>query len=134
MALASRPSQAPNTHTHTHTQHTRLLALRPAPWHAPQDEDEDDDEDGYASTPVVFAVTVSKGDTSLGFKCVAGDDVVRVTHVELDDSGEGDQFVPYTGPVFDELDETLQQAFVDYLDERGAPGGCGGGVGRVRWG
>lgn len=25
----------------------------------------------------------------------------------------------YTGPVFDELDDTLQQAFIDYLEERG---------------
>ena len=55
----------------------------------------------------------------IGFKCVGGGDFVRITHVELDDTRDSDQFMPYTGPVFDELDETLQQAFVDYLDERG---------------
>jgi hypothetical protein len=58
----------------------------------------------------------------LGFKCVGGGEYLRITHVELDDTSEADQFMPYTGPVFDELDETLQQAFVDYLEERGEPG------------
>lgn len=55
----------------------------------------------------------------MGFKCVSGGDYVRITHVEIDDTGSNDHFAPYTGPVFDELDETLQQAFTDYLDERG---------------
>ena len=55
----------------------------------------------------------------MGFKCVGGGDYVRITHVELDDAGGDEQFTPYTGPVFDELDETLQQAFMDYLDVRG---------------
>lgn len=82
------------------------------------DEDEEEEE-GYAATPVVFTVTISKGDSMMGFKCVGGGDYVRITNVELDDTGDADQFMPYTGPVFDELDETLQQAFVDYLDERG---------------
>ncbi|GBF94049.1 hypothetical protein Rsub_07317 [Raphidocelis subcapitata] len=84
-----------------------------------QEEYEEDEDEGFVPTPVVFTVTVSKGDSLLGFKCVGGGDYVRVTHVELDDAGEAANFAPYTGPVFDELDETLQQAFVDYLDERG---------------
>ena len=94
-----------------------------------QDEDEDDDEDdAFAPPPVVFTVTVSKGDAMIGFKCLGGGDALRITHVELDDSpqgeGEEEQYTPYTGPVFDELDDTLQQAFVDYLDERGAQKGA----------
>lgn len=28
-------------------------------------------------------------------------------------------YPPYTGPEFEELDDTLQQAFADYLEERG---------------
>lgn len=55
----------------------------------------------------------------LAFKCVGGGDFIRITAVELDDTGDDAEFPPYTGPVFDELDETLQQAFTDYLDERG---------------
>jgi hypothetical protein len=55
----------------------------------------------------------------IAFKCVGGGDYVRITQVELDDTSDSDQFTPYTGPVFEELDETLQQAFTDYLDERG---------------
>jgi hypothetical protein len=68
----------------------------------------------------------------LGFKCVGGGDYLRISHVELDDTSEGDQFMPYTGPVFDELDETLQQAFVDYLEERGGWGWLGKQVGGIR--
>lgn len=96
--------------------------LYPLPPFAPtplQEEEDEEEEEGYTPTPVVFTVTVSKGDAMMGFKCVGGGDYVRITHVELDDTGDADQFLPYTGPVFDELDETLQQAFVDYLDERG---------------
>jgi hypothetical protein len=85
----------------------------------PKEEYEEDEDEGFAPTPVVFSVTVSKGDALMGFKCVGGGDYVRVTHVELDDAGEAANYTPYSGPVFDELDETLQQAFVDYLDERG---------------
>jgi hypothetical protein len=54
-----------------------------------QDEEEEDEEEvGYAATPVVFTVTVSKGETMMAFKCVGGGDYVRITHIELDDTGE----------------------------------------------
>jgi len=46
---------------------------------------------------VVFTVTISKGDSVMGFKCVGGGDYVRISHVELDDTGDADQYLPYTG-------------------------------------
>ena len=46
---------------------------------------------------------------------------------EEEGGGGGGGGVPrYTGPPFEALDETLQQAFLDYLEERGVDAALGG--------
>lgn len=71
-----------------------------------------------------FIVNVTKGDKALAFNCqTAGLDIL-IRQVSLNDAAVADDeaessFVPYTGPMFDELDDTLQQAFTDYIEERG---------------
>lgn len=42
----------------------------------------------------------------------------EISEEQLDDI-EDQKDPRYTGPVFQELDDTLQQAFIDYLEERG---------------
>jgi hypothetical protein len=105
---------------------------------AQQDEAEDDDaaalldEDGEEAgtrslPPVAFSVNVVKGRAALGFSCQTDGEAVMISHVSLNDSAadspddedEEDDLMPYTGPLFTELDDTLQQAFSDFLEERG---------------
>jgi hypothetical protein len=90
--------------------------------------DEEDDELGMRSLPpVAFSVNVVKGRAALGFSCQTDGEAVMISHVSLNDSAAGgpddedeeDDLMPYTGPLFTELDDTLQQAFSDYLEERG---------------
>jgi hypothetical protein len=94
-----------------------------------QKQDDEDEEGMYEDEedelnelpPVTFLVNVVKGDRVLGFSCETQGENIVITHVSLNDSGADDEeeFMPYTGPVFTELDDTLQQAFTDYLEERG---------------
>jgi hypothetical protein len=80
--------------------------------------------------PVAFNVAITKEDRMMTFSCEADGNGIAIRNVSLTevDSEEGEegeeeeealQYPPYNGPVFDELDDTLQQAFADYLEERG---------------
>lgn len=102
------------------------------------DLDEDEPEEGVdleEVLPVKFIVTISKETCTLKFDCESDGDYVAINHIahetNAEDEGEDEEEVgfgrePYTGPVFDELDDTLQQAFLDYLEERGITGELGG--------
>jgi hypothetical protein len=87
----------------------------------------DEDEEGIMRSlpPVAFTVNVVKGRAALGFSCQTDGEAVVISHVSLNDAAgaagedEDDDLMPYTGPLFTELDDTLQQAFSDYLEERG---------------
>eukprot|EP00878_Enallax_costatus_P002422 GHUV01002599.1.p1 GENE.GHUV01002599.1~~GHUV01002599.1.p1 ORF type:complete len:236 (+),score=57.93 GHUV01002599.1:175-882(+) len=87
-------------------------------------DDEEEDEESYLP-PVRFIVNVVKGDKGLAFTCETNGREITITQVSLNDTADEEaedddsNFVPYTGPMFDELDDTLQQAFIDYLEERG---------------
>lgn len=72
-----------------------------------------------AAQRVMFNVSVVKGDTALVFECESDGTYVGINHVSYEpkDGFESDSY--YTGPVFDELDEQLQGAFGEYLEERG---------------
>jgi hypothetical protein len=90
------------------------------------DADEMDDEDeGEKLSAVVFSVAITKEDSMMTFSCEADGTGVTIRHVSLSDAEEAEEdegeleYPSYTGPVFDELDDTLQQAFADYLEERG---------------
>jgi hypothetical protein len=94
------------------------------------DDEEEIDEDESSINelpPVVFTVTIAKDPKFLSVTCSSNGQYISIRNVSLDDSTaeEGDEdeegfnMESYTGPVFSELDETLQQAFVDFLEERG---------------
>jgi len=106
------------------------------------DEDEDEDDEDEDPGDVAFNVTVSKGGgagPSLVFECVSDGTYVDVRHVALEGAGKAgkvgaaagaaagapssssnaDEDALYSGPVFDELDEELQDAFRAYLEARG---------------
>lgn len=84
-------------------------------------EDEEDEDELTTLPPVTFMVNIVKQGSVLGFSCETAGEDVTITHVSLNDTGEENDEtpMPYTGPLFTELDDTLQQAFTDYLEERG---------------
>jgi len=95
------------------------------------DEDEED-EPGMLPELVSFRVQVSKRGQTLSFECDSNGDFVLINELihgkaeadndsDVDDSDvEDEEDEPqYTGPAFSDLDDTLQQAFLDYLEERG---------------
>ncbi|KAG2452173.1 hypothetical protein HYH02_003205 [Chlamydomonas schloesseri] len=99
---------------------------------AQPDYDEDEDEmDEYEdeeaqSRPVEFVVNIAKpgswGDEQvLVFECESDGEYLTIHSVSLDNMDGDEEFgAPgYKGPAFQDLDDTLQQAFVDYLEERG---------------
>jgi complement component 1 Q subcomponent-binding protein len=73
------------------------------------------------SASVPFTVKIGKGGETAVFSCVAfGEDEVAVERVSFDDfRGMKEDQDPYEGPIFDELDENLQESFNLYLFERG---------------
>jgi hypothetical protein len=92
------------------------------------DDDEDGDDDDEDPGDVAFNVTVSKASgPSLVFECVSDGTYVDVRHVALEtkpraaggEPNAADDDAAYSGPVFDELDEDLQDAFRSYLEARG---------------
>lgn len=88
------------------------------------DEDDDGDDDEQSS-PVRFTVTVSKAGKTITFACyseygLAKVDGVSTTHLSPQSVHETMGTLPkveYQGPVYTELSEDLQEAFVTYLQE-----------------
>ncbi|KAF5843508.1 mitochondrial glycoprotein [Dunaliella salina] len=97
------------------------------------DEDEEDDDrptdsqDGSPLSAITFEVQVAKGSQALMFECESNGEYLVIQRIALeraDNDDEEDEEASsssddYLGPEFDDLDDTLQQAFVDYLEERG---------------
>eukprot|EP00887_Chlorella_sp_A99_P006985 scaffold2.g6985.t1 len=85
-------------------------------------------EEGQIEVDVgcAFTASVTRGDQALVFECKSDGTYLQVLsthpqvlHVSLEPaSGEIDDSA-YTGPVYEELDEELQQRLVEYLAERG---------------
>lgn len=94
-----------------------------------EDAEEMDDEEPEALPPVAFSVAVTKEDRMMTFSCEAYASRIAIRQISLTEADdvkeeegeeeEGLEYQPYAGPAFDELDDTLQQAFADYLEERG---------------
>ncbi|GLC44945.1 hypothetical protein PLESTM_001667700 [Pleodorina starrii] len=82
------------------------------------EEYEDEDEEGV---PVEFQVTIAKeGGDTLVFECESDGEYLAVNRVAIESIYEDNDGPPaYKGPLFQDLDDTLQQAFVDFLEERG---------------
>lgn len=71
-----------------------------------------EEEGGDLTVP--FTATIVKGDVELRFSCTASENV-DINAVELVQPDED----YYSGPGFDELDDELQEAFHEYLEEAG---------------
>ncbi|GLC69679.1 hypothetical protein PLESTF_000863800 [Pleodorina starrii] len=85
---------------------------------SPQYEgDEGDDEEGI--TTVAFNVSVAKEGKVLLFECESDGSSVVINHVSLEPKEGLASESMYSGPVFDELDDSLQRHFATFLEERG---------------
>lgn len=49
------------------------------------------------------------------FECISDGSYLDIRHISLEPAGGLDSETAYTGPVFAELDEELQNAFREYL-------------------
>ncbi|KAF8059682.1 ATG11 [Scenedesmus sp. PABB004] len=94
------------------------------------DDDDDDFGEGEGdeaaldggdadAADVAFNVTVTRGDAALVFECISDGTYVDIRHVSLEPAGGLESETAFTGPVFGELDDELQAAFRQYLQERG---------------
>lgn len=81
--------------------------------------DENTNDDGEALSTVAFNTTVTKGGDALVFECESDGTYVSITHISHEPKQGNDSESIYTGPVFDELDETLQTEMRQYLQTRG---------------
>lgn len=91
-----------------------------------EEEDEEDGDSDIASVEphVYLTVTISKGEGPfLEFICTGyakevSIDAMAFKHPQKKASDEGDR-IPYDGPDFNDLDESLQKALQKYLEVRG---------------
>ena len=83
------------------------------------EDDEEGDMDGMGGeTGINFDVVVTKGDEKIVFNCVAYQQL-QIDNVQFVPAGKelGDKEL-YGGPIFQDLDETLQEAMGNYLADR----------------
>ncbi|GAX79309.1 hypothetical protein CEUSTIGMA_g6750.t1 [Chlamydomonas eustigma] len=80
---------------------------------------ENANEDGETLNLVTFNVTVTKGSSSLVFECESDGTYVGIVHLSHEPKDGHSSESSYTGPVFAELDESLQNEMSQYLSDRG---------------
>lgn len=98
-----------------------VLSRVPTPWSLapePQDQQGEVSEDEGESA-VFFNVSVVKGDNALVFECESDGEFVEIRHVSYEPKDGVESEAAYTGPVFEELDDSLQDEFLAYLSDRG---------------
>lgn len=83
------------------------------------DVEEDEMEAEDQANDVNFNVTVTKGDKALVFECISDGTYVDIRHISLEPAEGLESETAYTGPVFAELDQELQDGFRSYIQERG---------------
>eukprot|EP00890_Picochlorum_soloecismus_P002961 jgi/Picsp_1/3666/NSC_06503-R1_protein len=88
------------------------------------DEEPFENEEGEmdVDVSVEFVVTCSKGKgQDLVFECKSDGSYLDIIHVALEEEGDDEDIDDafYTGPDFEELDESLQDSFLSFLEERG---------------
>lgn len=85
------------------------------------DEDDENDEDKIS---IDFNVVVSKSSDEskhLEFDCVTDGEFVEIKSVIFEEYDDETPLMgtPYSGPNFEDLEETVQDKFYEYLEERG---------------
>jgi len=75
-------------------------------------------EDMGGETGVNFDVTITKGNEKIVFNCIAYQQI-QIENVQFVPAGKesGDKEL-YGGPIFEDLDEALQEAMAAYLADR----------------
>ncbi|KAK9904699.1 hypothetical protein WJX75_000775 [Coccomyxa subellipsoidea] len=94
---------------------------------ANEDDEDAEDDDDYSDNSMTLEVAVMKenAEKALIFEVETDGEYLRILDVSLESVREDeepddeDEETVYGGPVFTELDDKLQTAFVDYLEERG---------------
>jgi hypothetical protein len=85
-------------------------------------EDEETGEIEF-DVSVDFVVSILKNDCDyeLVFECSSDGSFIEILRVSLEpeDEDEAEDEALYTGPIFDELDDTVQDAMYAFLEERG---------------
>lgn len=85
--------------------------------------EEEETEEAEPSVGVNFRVDITKGDKKLSVVAVGGQELdvrgIRFLPANIDRSKEE---VFYGGPDFSDLEEDVQESFLDYLEERGVDG------------
>lgn len=83
------------------------------------ESDDEGGDGGEEPNDITFNVSVAKGAQALVFECSSDGTYVDIRHVSFEPASGVESETSYTGPVFGELDEALQDSFRAYLAERG---------------
>ena len=81
--------------------------------------EEGDEEMPEDSNGIDFSVTIKRGDNRVFFRCNAGSLLTIESVRILSGNQKDDDESLYRGPDFDSLDDTLQDALLDFLKVRG---------------
>lgn len=90
---------------------------------ATEDDDVIDDDDFSDEIAIDFNVIVNKadGNSHLEFDCVTDGEIIEIKNISFESYDENNPMLgtPYTGPNFEDLEESVQDKFHEYLEERG---------------
>jgi len=83
------------------------------------DEERDPEDGGESGIGVVFTITIKKGGNTVVVDALAGDslNIQNIRYVDAADSSADEESL-FTGPSFEDLEESVQAAFYEYLTER----------------
>lgn len=83
-----------------------------------ENNEEDGENAGDLGFGVNFEVTITRGEKQLVINCVGSDGITvqNIRHVATSRGAEDSDV--YAGPNFDDLDDAVTEAFLDYLEER----------------
>ncbi|KAL5101996.1 hypothetical protein RYX36_006323 [Vicia faba] len=84
------------------------------------EDDKDVESERATQSSIPLSVSVSKkGGPSLEFSCIAYADEIVIDSLSVKNPDVSDDQIPYEGPDFQDLDESLQKTFHKYLEIRG---------------
>ena len=82
-------------------------------------EDEDEEYDEEPEPSIDFNVHIGKGKETLTFECTTDGTLYSINTVNMSNEESQMDVLEYEGPNFEDLEEPLQEAFFEYLHERG---------------
>ncbi|MCO5581387.1 hypothetical protein L7F22_035269 [Adiantum nelumboides] len=87
----------------------------------PEPNEDGDESDGAPQQVVQMTVKVSKGgdDPYLEIRCLTTGQEPVIEHVVYKEVATGVKDLPYEGPLFEDLDDSVQKGFLKYVEARG---------------